>query len=196
MDYDCNCKRGRFIENSTAIREKFKFADPTQVLQAVQVHCCDLYGGMLWNLYGEKAEKLFRCWDAPRSTHTYFVDCLLAVNFKPLRQQALTRYVGFYSSLLSSPCKEVAVVSRIVGRNANTTTGRNLLNLQLETGLNASRNSVKKYKDHFQAIVESVPEIDVWRIPLLTNTVKTRLHQQLDIKSLGQPPGPQHLDHL
>ena len=98
-------------------------------------------------------------------------------NFKPLRQQALTRYVGFYSSLLSSPCKEVAVVSRIVGRNASTTTGRNLLNLQLETGLNTRVDSLGKFKDHFQAAVEPVPKLDVWRIPLLTKYLKIRQEQ-------------------
>ena len=68
------------------------------------------------------------CWDVPRGTHTYIVNNLLAANLKRLRNQALSRYVSFYRSLLASPCKEVAVVARMVGRNASTTTGLNLLN--------------------------------------------------------------------
>ena len=111
MDYDSNCKRGKFIETSSSIRETFKFANPPQVLQAIQVYCCDLYGAMLWNLYGDKAEQMFRCWrtcaklcwDVPRGTHTYLVNNLLAVKFQPLRNQALSRYIPFCRSLLSSP---------------------------------------------------------------------------------------------
>ena len=158
--------------------ETFNFADP------VQIYCCDLYGGMLWNLFGEKDDQMFRWWntcvklgwDVPRSTHTYFVDSLLAANFRPLRNQALTRYIKFYRSLLSSPCKEVAVVSRIVGRNASTTTGLNLLNIQLETNLNPWSSSLSKFKDHFQT-TPPVPEVDFWRIPLLEKYLKIRKEQ-------------------
>ena len=55
MDYDLNCKRGIFIENTTAIRETFSFADPPQILRAIQIYCCDLYGAMLWNLFLNKS---------------------------------------------------------------------------------------------------------------------------------------------
>ena len=186
MEYDTNCKRGKFIENTTAIRETFKFADPTQVLQAVQVYCCDLYGGMLWNLFGEKADQIFRCWntsvkmcwDVPRSTHTYFVNNLLADNFMPLRNQAMTRYIKFYRSLLSSPCKEVAVVSRIVGRNAGSNTGLNLLNIHLETSLNPRSSQLSKFKEHFQTKPE-VPAVDLWRLPLLEKYLKIRNEQNI-----------------
>ena len=186
MEYDSNCKRGKFIENTTAIRETFKFADPTQVLQAVQVYCCDLYGGMLWNLCGEKADQMFRCWntcvkmcwDVPRSTHTYFVNNLLGHSFTPLRNQAMTRYIKFYRSLLSSPCKEVAVVSRILRKNAASTTGLNLLNIQLETKLNPWSSPLSKFREHYQ-IKPEVPEVDQWRLPLLEKYLKRRNDQNI-----------------
>ena len=81
MEHDSNCKRGRFIENTTAIRETFEFADPIQKLQAIQIYCCDLYGSNLWNLFGPRADQMFRCWntsvklcwDVPRETHTFIV---------------------------------------------------------------------------------------------------------------------------
>ena len=141
-------------------------------------------GAMLWNLYGDKAEQMFRCWrtcaklclDVPRGTHTYLVNNLLAVNFQPLRNQALSRYITFYRSLLSSPSKEVAVVARIVGRNAGTTTGLNLLNLRLETKLNPWTSSVKSYKDYFCEI-EVAPEMERWRLPLLKKYLKIRDEQ-------------------
>ena len=59
LEFDCKGKRGIFIQNSTNIRETFKFADPVQILKAVQVYCCDFYGSMLWDLYGDKAQQLY-----------------------------------------------------------------------------------------------------------------------------------------
>ena len=181
MDYDINMRRGKFIENTTAVRETFQFADPVQKLQAIQVYCCDLYGSMLWNLWGDKADQMFKCWntcvnlcwDVPRSTHTYFVNNLLATSCIPLRGQAMTRYVKFYRTLFSSPCKEVAVVSRMVGRDASTTTGLNLLNIQLDTKLNPLTSNFSLFKEHFK-ITPDVPDIDQWRLPLLTKYLKTR----------------------
>ena len=139
MDYDSKCKRGRFIENSTAIRETFKFANPEQILKSIQVHCFDMYGSMLWDIFGQEAAQYYRCWgtcvklcwDLPRSTHTYFVENLLAKDFKSIRQQVFARYIGFYQSLVKSPSKEVAVISRIVGQDAASTTGNNLLSLRI-----------------------------------------------------------------
>ena len=52
---------------------------------------------------------------------------LLAVNFYTLKNKTLSRYITFYRSMLSSPSKEVAVVAGIVGKNASTTKGLNLL---------------------------------------------------------------------
>ena len=63
MEYDCKCKKGRFIGNSLSIRETFSFAQPAQILKAVQVYCCDLYGSMLWNLFGEQAGQYYRSWN-------------------------------------------------------------------------------------------------------------------------------------
>ena len=63
MDHDCKCKRARFIENSTRIRETFSFAKATQLLTAIQIYCSDYYGSMLWDLFGEEAGKFFRCWN-------------------------------------------------------------------------------------------------------------------------------------
>ena len=181
MDYDSKCKRARLIENSTALRETFKFANPGEILKAIQVHCLDMYGSMLWNLFGDQAAQYYRCWgtcvklcwDVPRSTHTYFVDNLLAKDFKSIRQQALARYVGFYQSLLKSPSKEVAVVSRIVGKDATTTTGNNLLSLRLETGLDVRLGQVLKTKKALD-VKPAVPEVDSWRLPLLSKYLKNR----------------------
>ena len=91
MEYDANIKRVKFIDKSVNIREAFDFADPTNMLQAVQLYAGDGYGAMLWDLYGVKANQYFNtrntcvklCWEVPRATHTYFVERVLATHFLP-----------------------------------------------------------------------------------------------------------------
>ena len=63
MEYDANVKRISFIDKSTSIRETFTFADPTNILKAVQVYAGDAYGAMLWDLYGVKAKQYFNTWN-------------------------------------------------------------------------------------------------------------------------------------
>ena len=190
MDFDCKCKRGKFIENSLSIRETFKFAKPSQVLKAVQTNCCDLYGSMLWNLYGEQAGQYYRSWstctklvwDLPRSTHSFFVDNMLSCGFPSVRSQVLSRYVKFFHTLLSSPSKEVAVIARLVGGDAGSNTGRNMLNIRLESKLNPATSPILKMKEFFYRITE-VPESERWRLPLLTKYVNLRSNLVLNCSS-------------
>ena len=61
--------------------------------------------------------------------------CVHSSGMPSTRQQALSRYVKLFRSLLSSPSKEVAIIARVIGQNASTNTGKNLLNISLETNL-------------------------------------------------------------
>ena len=78
MEFDAKMKRGQFIDNSLKIQETFSFANPPELLQAVQTYAGHWYGAMLWDLYGEKDGQLYRswntsvmvAWDVPRATHT------------------------------------------------------------------------------------------------------------------------------
>ena len=197
MDHDCKCKRGRFIDNSTSVRETFEFADQEQILNAIQIYCCDFYGSMLWNLFSDEAEKFYRCWntctklvwDLPRNTPVYFVDNLLACNFPSIRKQILSRYVKFYRSLLSSPSKEVAVLARIVGGNASTTTGLNILNISLETRLDPRKSPLSKFHEVLNKPCP-VPAGCSWRLGLLEKYVNLRKSQQLACE------GTDYLDQL
>ena len=150
------------------------------------IYCCDFYGSMLWNLYGEEAGKFFRCWntltklvwDLPRDTPVYFVDNLLSCGFPSFRKPILTRYVKFYRSLLSSPSREVAVLARIVGQDASSTTGNNILNIRLETQLLPRTSPLSKFHDALSKPCP-VPAVCSWRIPTLEKYVKIRQSQML-----------------
>ena len=143
QNFDCTLIRALFIENTVQIREKFSFAHPAQILKAIRYNCCDFYGSMLWDLFGKSAMQVYKSWNTcvklvwrlPRNTHTVFVKPL-SCDIPSVRTQILGRYMKFFGSLLMSSSKEVAVISRIVGRDARTVTGLNLLNIRLETGEN------------------------------------------------------------
>ena len=61
MEEDARAKRMAFITDSTDIREMFAWAHPMQVLQAISVYSTSFYGSMLYNLYGEEANMIYRC---------------------------------------------------------------------------------------------------------------------------------------
>ena len=136
---------------------------------------------MLWDLFDDQAKQLYRCWNTctklcwklPRSTHTYFVDNLLSCGLPSIRQQILSRYCKFIRSLMTSPSKEVAVLARIAGRNASSVTGRNILNISLETNLNPLLSPLARLKEVLSRPTP-VPEADQWRIRLLPKYIKLR----------------------
>ena len=109
MDKDAQRARGTFISKTVDLREQLSFAQPEQVMQAVQVLCTDAYGSMLWDLGSEKAEQFFKCWNTcvkltyslPRDTFTYLVEGFFAFSQTSLRNQVLSRYPGLYRNLLN-----------------------------------------------------------------------------------------------
>ena len=81
MEQDCKIKRARFISKNVEVRQELAFANPDQVMKAVQVYCSDAYGSMLWDLNSDSSEQFFKSWntcvkivhDIPRDTFTYLV---------------------------------------------------------------------------------------------------------------------------
>ena len=180
MEYDAKCKRATFISNSTDIREMFNFAYPSQVLSAVSIYTCHFYGAMLWDLFGDAAGQAFRswntcvklAWDLPRGTHNYFVDNLLSGALPSVREKLLSQYVGFFQNMLKSASWEVRILSRIVGTDVASTTGRNLFNIETEYGLSPWTNSPWSFKKSYKGYM--VPPEDTWRLPLLGKLLKQR----------------------
>ena len=141
---------------------------------------------MLWDLFGEEAAKFFRCWNTctklcwelPRNTPVYFVDHILSCGFPSIRQQVLSRYIKFYRSLLTSPSKEVAVIARIVGKDASTNTGSNLLNISLETKLDVRLAPLSKFMKNLYKPA-AIPVGSEWKLSLLEKYIRIRDEQLL-----------------
>ena len=181
MDMDTKEKTAAFITRSLEIREQFSFAHPMEVLSAVKLYCCDHYGSMLWDLQGDLATKYFNswktciklAWGVPRSTHSYFLD-YLSGGLVTVRRDVLARYAGFYRSLLSSPCREVSILARVVARDVRTTTARNLAMLETESGGLTWMDPAEKVKEGLASGEPAVPGADSWRIPYLGKLLEQR----------------------
>ena len=50
-----------------------------------------------------------------------------------MRSDVIARHASFYRSLLSSPCREVTILARLVAKDIRTTTARNLRFLKTES---------------------------------------------------------------
>ena len=188
MEFDANMKRGEFIENSVQIRETFHFANPEEVLSAVQVYASHWYGAMLWDLYGDKVGQLCRAWstcvklawDLPRSTHTFLVEGLLARNFFTVKQQLVGRFVNFFRELQKSKSLEVRIVSSMVGRCVRSTTGKNLALIERDTGLDPWVTPAWKVRAATPR--EEIPVSEGWRAQYLTKLIQARRSMQTNLE--------------
>ena len=168
------------------------FADPTNILQAVQLYCGDAYGSMLWDLYGERACQYYRtwttcvklAWDLPRAAHTYFIDNLIASQFTPLRNQILGRYVKFFGKLVTSKNDDVRLLAELVGRNASSTTGDNISRLWQETGFNPWTSSPNEIISRISK--SPVPTRDEWRLPFLQKLLIQRHKLKSDLEDTSE----------
>ena len=183
MDEDARSKRMTFITDTTDLREMFFWADPRQIIFAMQVYCTSFYGSMLYDLYGEEANMIFRCWKTalklawgvPRSTFTFLVDHLLAGETPSLRDSILTRYTMFCQNLCRSSNKEIRILANCAVNDTRSTTGSNISKIAKETGLDplASRKCLVR-----NALYTSeVPPEEVWRVPLLARLLKEKIEQ-------------------
>ena len=188
MDMDTKMKRASFISSSTEIRNMFSFALPSQVLNAINVYSAHFYGAMLWDLFGDMAGQVYRCWntcvklvwDLPRSTHNYFVEHLLAKDWVSVREKILVQYVKFLQRLSRSVSAEVRILQNIVKADVRSVTGKNCLKLSQEFSLDPSRDSASLFHGAYK--LYGLPEQDDWRIPLLN----TLLNQRYEMSACGE----------
>ena len=58
MEYDTKTKRAHYIQ----IQETFSFANPPELIKAIQTYAGHWYGSMLWNLSRDLACQIYRSW--------------------------------------------------------------------------------------------------------------------------------------
>ena len=138
MEQDMKVKKAEFVKKSTDIREAFSFAQPNQVLKAVNTYCGSLYGAMTWCLFSDKARQVFNCWSTcvklawgvTRATHTYLVDNFLSGGIPSMRSSILACYWKFHQGVKTSKSLEVRVVANLASADIQSATGSNLFGIR------------------------------------------------------------------
>ena len=168
---------------SVKVREMFKFCHPREKITAVSKYCSDFFGNCLWDLGSAEAESVYSawrtclklCWDVPRFSHTYFLDALLAPDIPSIRPSLLSRFHGFFLSLLQSESHEVQVTARLAARDLRSNLGSNVRLLSEVTGLDpwsASKTTMKEALKECERVVP--PPEDIWRVPYLNKLLCAR----------------------
>ena len=120
-------------------------------------------------------------WGCPQQTRTYILQQVLSCGYCSARVDILCRYVKFFHSLKNSACQEIRFLSRLLARDIQSTTGRNIALIRELSGLNPWSNSVTTIR---QALVSEerveVQQQDEWRIPYLCSllTQRRQAHSQ------------------
>ena len=183
MEQDVVMKRARFIQSSVETRELFKWAAPAEVIKATKIYCASFYGSNLWDLGGDKAKQVYSAWNTtvklawgcPQWTRTYMVQQLLCCGHTSARVDILCRYVNFFRSLRKSACHEVQVMSRLLARDIQSVTGKNLQYIYDASGLNPWTVSQGRLKAALVAgEVAEVPLQDRWRLTYLRSLLSQR----------------------
>ena len=180
MQHDIRIKRAKYIDKTTELRNSLSWAHPCQIMKAGDIYAGDHYGSNLWLLNSDTAEMYFKswntfvklCWGVPRSTHTFLVENVFAKNFIPARHQVLGRYVSFLKSLLSSPSREVRILTRNVIQDISSVTRQNIDYIERLSGL--SPLDFNKSRITKQLPKSVVKDTDVWRISLLLKLLDQR----------------------
>ena len=153
----------------------------------MRVYAGHHYGSMLWDLESEIVGQYCRVWNTavkltyavPRSTHTYLVEHLLAVNFLPVKSELMSRYVKFLDSLLNNKSSEVQFLVKTALSYVRSTTSKNLLLIQQESGLNPLKVSSSCIRGAMK--IAEIPEKQSWRLPLLVKLLERRRVMEVDL---------------
>ena len=84
MNIDCHNKKCKFIGKTHSLMQEFYFSDPDIKMHMIKVYASSFYGSSLWDLFGEKCERLYKTWnitirtifDVSPYTHRYLIETL------------------------------------------------------------------------------------------------------------------------
>ena len=74
----------------------------------------------------------------------------------------VSRYAGFFKSLLSSPCSEVGVLARVVAGDVRSTTAKNLKLLDVEGDGAGLLVPTWKIREKLMSRKPVIPAADAW----------------------------------
>ena len=113
------------------------------------------------------------------------MDEVLALQVQSMKAGLLSKFVGFFRSLITSPSSEVMVVAMLAARDVRSNLGKNLSLVRETTGLDpwvARPGQLRTALDLSDR--REVPAMDQYRVPLLQKLLGQRLqaHYLADVR--------------
>ena len=172
MEQDTKVKRAIFIDGCHDLEEEFRRAQPQVQSKLLTLYNSSCYGSNTWNLYGEWARRLLVSWNVhlkliwqlPHETHRYFFEHL--TECRHLKILLIRRFLKFASSILKGENRSCKLLLRTIFENSNSTTGKNIRNIELEADfkLDLELMNLKIDKVCDKISFADVPEAQLWRI--------------------------------
>ena len=167
MKIDLGQKRGKFIGKIMSLFQEFSFVQPSIFVKILNIFSTSFYGSGLWDILSAECERIYKSWNVSirnafnvdRCTHRYLIETI-SESLHP-KVMLASRYVNFYTSLVSSSKLCVRVMARLFQEDQRTVLGRTLdalVNL-CKTNLSLlTPNCIKKTLLYFP-----IPEDQEWR---------------------------------
>ena len=92
----------------------------------------------------------------------------------------------YFQSLLKSKSEQVRVLAELVGRDAMSTTGNNLVMLERETGLNPWTTSPQRVSAALTDNISPIPQQDTWRLQCLQKLLVQRYKLKIEAQDTRQ----------
>ena len=172
MEQDAKVKRAIFIDGCHDLLEEFSKTNPEVQTKLTSLYHSSCYGSNTWNLYGEWPRKLLTSWNVnlkliwqlPHETHRYFFEHL--TECRHLKILLIKRFLKFVSSIIEGNKSSCKLLLRTICGNSNSTTGKNIRNIEIEAGMRLEVESLNvKIKTACKKIQFAVIEEDqMWRI--------------------------------
>lgn len=189
MKQDLKVKLSRFIRKAHELFQCHGYADPRAKLKLISVFDMDFYGSNLWDLYGGISTKLFnqwnvlvrKCWNLPRSSHSYLVENLCNEHLSSILRQ---RQVSFEERLKQSKNTLVGDLFWHVHLSNSSMIGLARINRRI-TGF--------KKGDRYN---RSLPKEEEWICPVLFDLFTAKYNADVSISGVSDAEIDGMIDYL
>ena len=172
---DMKQKVASYIDKNCTLNQEFSFAHPICRMQLNKIYNCHFTGCQIWDLFSQGATKFYSTYnrsmkvmaDLPYATHRYLIEPLSGQQHMSIT--LIRNFLGFINKIKQSARPVLRQLYSITKDDVRTTTGSNLRNILLQTGLSGVDDLhpgiVKQIK------YEEIKEMDMWRIPIIKEAI-------------------------
>ena len=177
--HDLEEKRRAIVGRVHSLLQELGPQDPSVFFKLMRIYILHLYGCPLWDIYSERATKLWSTWhktikmvyDLPYGTHRYLLNDL--VTYDHLKKLIIKRFLKFHQSVITCPVPHVQLLHHYQCKDNRSTYGRNIRNI-----LKDSNCRSLKEVDLSRIIINPVPVGCEWKVNFLKYLIKDRYNPQ------------------